>query len=176
LTYGWDVNPNEAIDFYLAEYLGSEYEVINLASRGYGIDQMSILAIESAKKYSPDIIVFNFIVIVLDRCYGDFSDIARAKKPFFAVKNNRLILQGTPVPTPFETYLLHKKFINRMKDAFFTWSQRSRVFCLMAQSYLKAARDKYVRVVSPLIIKHTQERIGNNAQVLFFVIKGKLPY
>lgn len=174
-TYGWDVGPNEAIDYFLSGYLGRGYEVINLGVRGYGFDQMALLAIESVRKYHPDIVVINFIGDDLRRDLVSFNSTGSLKKPYFALKNGMLILQGVPVPTPYEVYRYHQRPAYKLKDALLTWSRRSRIICLIAQLFLKPAHDKLANVVSPMIATYIQDQIGCETRVLFFHLDGKLP-
>jgi hypothetical protein len=54
--YGWDVARDQTIDHFLAR-LDESFEVINLSTRGYGLDQMVLVANEVIQQLSPDDVV-----------------------------------------------------------------------------------------------------------------------
>lgn len=173
-VYGRNVEPNETIDYFLSEYLGNEYEIINLAVRGYGVDQMALVAINIAPKYNPDIVIVAFIADDLRRACTDFLNYAY-KKPYYVLEDNKLTLKGTPVPSPYEVYMSHQTFSAKLKDAFFAWAQRSRTACLIAQFFLKPIEEKRLNLLTPLIFKKIRDELPDQTEVLLVHLDDQIP-
>ena len=85
-----------------AELNGSgveQWEVLNLAVEGYGTDQQWLRLAQKGFRHHPDFVVLGFFEEDLERNVLSFRDYA---KPFFALQDGRLTLQGVPVPSPEE--------------------------------------------------------------------------
>ena len=98
-TFGEEVSDNETYSYYLQEMI-PQSEIINMGIHGYGHGQMLVYLKEEIAKYKPDIVILGFLHIDMDRNMLKFRDYAQPK---FILNNNRLMLTGTPVPTPEET-------------------------------------------------------------------------
>jgi len=98
-TFGDEVSDTETYAYYLQKSL-PDAEIINMGVHGYGHDQMLIILKEEGIKYKPDIVILGFIPFDMDRNTLNFRDYA---KPKFTLKDNKLVLTGSPIPSPEET-------------------------------------------------------------------------
>lgn len=98
----------ETFGYKLQQRVGNNYEVINAAVQGYGLDQIYLYLQQLLPKYTP---VFVVIDLIEDQDYRDLLRDRRSlfpcyhiqgTKPLFEVQNNTLI--QTHVPEKFETY------------------------------------------------------------------------
>jgi|TARA_B110001452_G_scaffold88462_2_gene72448 hypothetical protein len=82
--------------------------IINLAVPGYGIGQMYIVLKETIKIYKPDLVILAFVKDDFARTMLSFRE---ARKPYFEIKQNELVLTNTPIKEPDEVYeeLIQKK-------------------------------------------------------------------
>ncbi len=133
LNYGM-LDDEEIITHFLQKDLGDNVEVLNMASPGYGIDQMALVATRIAPAYEPDILVVGIIQDDLwrgctDRFFGSL-------KPYFELNRGELQLKGVPVPTPELDIAAHQNTWSHVKDAFVTWTTRSRVVSLLGDGFL----------------------------------------
>lgn len=97
-TFGEDVGDEETFCHRLGGLLPG-VEVLNLGVRGYGHDQMLLYLREAAARYEPDLILLGYVTDDALRNLSGFRDFA---KPRFELAQGRLVLRGTPVPTPDE--------------------------------------------------------------------------
>ena len=95
-TFGTEVSDNETYPHYLQELLPDD-EIINMGVFGYGHDQMLLYLKEEGIKYKPDIVMIGYLSCDECRNLLSFRDY---EKPFFKIKNNKLILKNTPIPSP----------------------------------------------------------------------------
>jgi hypothetical protein len=95
-TFGDEVSDDETYAHYLQKLL-PDAEIIDLGVHGYGHDQMLILLQEEGVKYQPDIVMLGFLPMDMERDMFGFRDFA---KPMYVLRDNELVLKGTPVPTP----------------------------------------------------------------------------
>lgn len=121
--YGINLADNETAAHYLQERLGKEYEVLNLAVRGYGLDQMILAAREVALPLEPDFIIVGFIGADLGRSCYDF--LFNARKPMAG--------KAFPVSTPYETWSAHQSLLAKVRDNAASLIMRSRTICLLAE-------------------------------------------
>ena len=75
--------------------------IINLAVPGYGIDQMYLVLKETIKIYKPDLVILAFVKDDFARTMLSFRE---ARKPYFEIKQEELVLTNTPIKEPDEVY------------------------------------------------------------------------
>ncbi len=97
-TFGEDVGDADTFSARLGGLLPG-VEVLNLGVRGYGHDQMLLYLREAAAGYEPDLVLLGYVTDDALRNLSAFRDFA---KPRFERAGTRLVLHGTPVPTPEE--------------------------------------------------------------------------
>ena len=97
-TFGEDVGDEETFCHRLGRLLPG-VEVLNFGVRGYGHDQMLLYLREAAARYQPDVVLLGYVTDDALRNLSGFRDFA---KPRFELTRGRLVLRGTPVPTPDE--------------------------------------------------------------------------
>ena len=134
--YGWYVSANETVEYYLKEDLGDEFEVVNLATRGFGIGQMALVATEVAPQLEPDVIIVGFITEDLLRSCQDFSTITQLAAPKFDIVNGELI-KPRPVPTPMEVWQRNQTLHARLRNALIGTLYRLRVVNLAMEPFLR---------------------------------------
>ncbi|MEO8337585.1 MAG: SGNH/GDSL hydrolase family protein [bacterium] len=94
-TFGESVSDSESYPNRLQQML-PRAEIMNFGVHGYAHDQMLLLFKEQGVAYNPDIVMLGFVSDDMGRNVVDFRDYA---KPYFALENGTLHLEGTPVPT-----------------------------------------------------------------------------
>lgn len=106
-TYGIWADDKKIMSTLLNNFLGEEYEVINLGVEGYGIDQSLLRYLLQGSIYNPHVTIHIFFP-------NDFSNIASnieygKPKPFFVVnpKNNELFLHK--ISPEADTFMKLKK-------------------------------------------------------------------
>lgn len=112
-TFGDEVSDDETYAHVLGELLPG-VEVINLGVHGYGQDQMLLYLQEVGARYQPDVVLLGFVSDDMERNLLAFRDFA---KPRFTLREGRLELGGTPVPTP-EQVLAREWRRSRLIDLF----------------------------------------------------------
>jgi hypothetical protein len=95
-TFGEDVGDDETYAACLERLLPG-VEVVNLGVHGYGHDQMLLYLQEVGARYAPDVVLLGFLYDDMERNLLRFRDFA---KPRYELAAGRLVLEGTPVPTP----------------------------------------------------------------------------
>lgn len=95
-TFGEEVSDDETYAAALGRAL-PDADVLNMGVHGYGHDQMLLYLREEGHNYHPDLVLLGFLPYDMERNLLQFRDFA---KPRFAVEQRRLVLRGTPVPTP----------------------------------------------------------------------------
>ena len=95
-TFGDEVSDHETWPAQLESLL--HRKVINAGVFGYGLDQSFLRAKKLLPIYKPGIVIFSFIVDDIYRC--ELSQRTGVSKPYFAVVEDSLWLQNTPVPPP----------------------------------------------------------------------------
>tara|TARA_B100000795_G_C22760610_1_gene423435 strand:+ start:5 stop:1129 length:1125 start_codon:yes stop_codon:yes gene_type:complete len=105
MTFG-EESSDEFVWTNILKKKNKNLNVINLAVPGYGIDQIYLMLKESIKIYKPDLVIFAFVKDDFARAMLPFRE---AKKPFFKIKNNKLILKNVPLKKPDEVYAELKK-------------------------------------------------------------------
>lgn len=171
--YGWLVDDSETIPAYLQSLLGSHSEVMNLSARGFGLDQMALVATEIAWRYQPDILILAFIAADLPRSCYDFQ--FEVKKPRYFLENGNLKLTGTPVPTPYETYQAHQFTGQKIRDTAITWLRRSRLVCLVGQLILQKGHRECMEVLNARLVDSVAKKFDGSTKLLVAHLDGKLP-
>jgi hypothetical protein len=118
-TFGTGVNDTETYSYYLQTML-PETEVINCGVHAYGNDQMLIYLKEEGIKYNSDIILLGFIAADMKRNLLSFFTYA---KPRFAVVDNKLVLENSPVPPP-DTFINKEGFKLKFFDLLYILYQK----------------------------------------------------
>jgi hypothetical protein len=93
---GYGVKRKYSLESLLEKYLRNT-EVVNLSVSGYGTDQ-ELLAYEmEGKKYKADLVLLAF-TIANDALNNAMANQYGRNKPYFELKNGKVILKGIPVP------------------------------------------------------------------------------
>jgi lysophospholipase L1-like esterase len=119
--YGYGISQKYIFTELLIDKL-EEYELFNCGISGYGTDQEYLLLVKYIDIIKPDI-------VILLLCDNDVKDNVYNNayygyyKPYFILKNNKLILNGIPVPKSWLYYknnffVKHSFFINYMVKTF----------------------------------------------------------
>jgi len=172
-AYGWKVDDSETMAHHLENLLDSKYEVMNFAVRGYGLDQMAIVATRILPKYQPDIVILAFIGSDLERSCTHFQ--FNAKRPYFVREGTSLKLKGIPVKSPDENYREHQTLRQSTLDTIMTWAGRSRLISLFGQLILMPAQRHCLAKLNPSILRHVEETLKENTSFLVTHLDGKLP-
>ena len=90
-TFGAGVAAEENIANYLWRALGTDYEVMNLAIPGWGIDQMFLAYREFAQSFMPDIVVLAFIDEDVERVLEAYRHFEGVNKPSFAIREGHFV-------------------------------------------------------------------------------------
>ena len=96
-VWGYDVEKEERFTEILRK-TNNQYDIYNLGISGYGTDQELLLLQKYYEKFKPKII---FLIFSPSNDYLDNSSNTRYGgyfKPYFEIKNNDLVLKGSPVP------------------------------------------------------------------------------
>jgi hypothetical protein len=112
-TFGEDVGDGETFCHRLGGLLPG-VEVLNFGVRGYGHDQMLIYLREAAARYEPDLVLLGYVTDDAARNLSSFRDFA---KPRFQLEGGRLVLRGSPAPTP-EAVLAAEPYRSKLLDLF----------------------------------------------------------
>src|SRR5262249_123739 len=147
--YGWYVAKDETIDRLIA-ILSGDFEVINLSTRGYGLDQMVLVANEIIPQLAPDDVVVGFIADDLVRSCQSFSSIASIAKPRFELVDGRLV-QPRPVPTPYEMYQHHRE--RKILDAILAKLYSVRILALTMGPFLRGAQETCIAKLNAALLR-----------------------
>jgi hypothetical protein len=170
--YGWKVRWDETIDRFLSMRLGGEFEVINLGTRGYGLDQMLLVANEVIPQFSPDDVVVVFIALDLERSCESFSSLTAVAKPKFEFIDGRLVWPR-PVPTPYENYLVHRK--RQTLDAVLAKLYSVRVLALAMGPFLRWAREPCIGKLNAELLRSLMNDTPQKTRVHLIHLDGVLP-
>lgn len=110
-TFGEGVGDGETFAHQLGLLLPG-VEVLNFGVHGYGHDQMLLTLREALPLYRPDVVLVGHVTDDSLRNVTTFRDFA---KPRFRLRDGRLELEGTPVPTPAEV-LAREPWRSRLLD------------------------------------------------------------
>ena len=172
-AFGWSVDDGETLSTYLEQELGAQFEVMNMAAEGYGIDQMSLVATELAPRYNPETVIIAFTADDLNRsCYAfNFT----ARKPYFEWRDDHLVLSGIPVATPDETLAEHARVGARMKDTAVALATYSRVVCLFGQIALQRGYQSCLTDLNVAILRDVWLKLRDQTKLVFVHLDGDLP-
>jgi hypothetical protein len=172
-VYGWLVDDSETIPAYLERELGPGAEVLNMAARGYGLDQMALVATSIAPRYQPEAIVIAFIADDLRRSCYDFN--FNLKKPHFVWQGNNVVPAGIPVASPQETLARHLELKQRLADRLITFGTRSRLACLAGQFALQREHARCLTDLNAAILNYVVTRTSPAVKKFFVHLDGTLP-
>ena len=164
-TFGQGVEQDRTWPALLQAQL-PEWEVLNMAVHGYGVDQQLLVLQGEGVKYEPDIVLVGLFVDDVYRNVLAFRDFA---KPLFVLKGEELMLTNVPVPSPKDimaeaagerpaSYAIH--FLTR---------RLGRVYGSQAVEH--PLNDQYVLRLARAILKETlATTTRNDARLLVVVI------
>jgi hypothetical protein len=112
-TFGAGIGDADTLTYLLQERLGSGYEVYNLASPGWGLDQMYLAYHKFADRIDPDNV---FVVYIDDDLWRVFESYRRDEglsKPSFKVAGGRLISREGDRPGALELMARHSMIFNK---------------------------------------------------------------
>jgi hypothetical protein len=117
-TFGAKIDDAETLTYLLGERLGSGYEVYNLASPGWGVDQMYLAYNKFAERIDPDIVIVVYIDDDIWRVFESFRRAEGLNKPSFRVADGHLISRKADRPGALEwiasTSMIFNKFYNTL--------------------------------------------------------------
>jgi hypothetical protein len=105
-TFGLEVRYEDTWGHHLERMLGPEYQILNFGVDGYGVDQAYLRFQRDILSWHPEIVVLGVINDDFYRTMGvyGFLKFIDSEMPFpkprFVVRENRLLLLNTPLPTP----------------------------------------------------------------------------
>jgi hypothetical protein len=172
-VYGWSVGDDETIGAHLEQELGGEFEVLNMGARGYGLDQMALVATEIAPHYQHEAIVIAFIEDDLRRSCHDFQ--WELKRPRFVWRGGHVVPAGIPVPTPEETFARHQLPKQKLLDWAAALAVRSRIASLIGQIYLQPVYERCLTDLNAAILEYVCDRTGTGVRKIFVHLDGTLP-
>jgi len=114
-TFGEDVSDLEAWPAQLQERMGRR--VLNAGVSGYGLDQIVLRAERLAAMHAPSVIIVGFIADDIRRT--EMRRLWAHSKPWYALRDDKLMLQGVPVPPPRP--LLPLRYQVRLEVALLSW-------------------------------------------------------
>jgi hypothetical protein len=167
--YGWEIAKDETIDHFLGEHLGSNFEVINLGTRGYGLDQMLLVVNQVVPQLSPDDVIVGFIASDLQRACRSFWGVA---KPRFTLVDGRLV-SPRPVPTPYEMYLRHRD--RRILDAVLAKLYFVRVWALAIGPFLRGAQETCITKLNAALLRSLMRGDSQKTRIHLIHLDGELP-
>ena len=170
--YGWNVAMDETIDRLLSVRLGDEVEVVTLGTRGYGLDQMVLVANEVIPQLSPDDVALGFIADDLVRSCENFSNSGQAAKPRFELKDGRLI-SPSALPTPYENYLRHRE--PHTLDAILARLYSVRVLALAMGPLLRGAQETCISKLNAALLGSLMKDWSQKTRVRLVHLDGVLP-
>lgn len=97
-TFGEEVSDDETFAQQMERLLPG-VEVMNFGVHGYGHDQMLLYLRETLPIYRPDVVLVGYVTDDSLRNLTRFRDFA---KPRFRLRDGKLVIEGTPVPSPDE--------------------------------------------------------------------------
>ena len=100
MTFGEGIS-DEFVWTNIVKKKNQNINIINLAVPGYGIDQMYLVLKETIKIYKPDLVILAFVKDDFARTMLSFRE---ARKPYFEIKQEELVLTNTPIKEPDEVY------------------------------------------------------------------------
>jgi hypothetical protein len=177
-TYGWKVAREDTIDRILSVRLGEQFEVINLATRGYGVDQMLLVANEIIPQLSPDDVVVGFIAHDLVRsCQStayrtiEESKYVLAAKPTFKLVDGRLVWPRA-VPTPYEFYLQrHEGLIDTILARLYS----VRTLALAMEPLLQRAQETCTAKLNAALLRFLMDDAPKKTRIHLIHLDGVLP-
>lgn len=105
-TFGEEVKYEETWGYFLQQYLGGEYQVLNYGVPGYGLDQVYLRYLRDVRPLHPDIVVVGLISHDIERTMTVYNFISFPEwefpfaKPRFSFGNGDLAILNSPVPSP----------------------------------------------------------------------------
>ena len=113
-TIGFGVSRKNRYTDRIREYLGPEYEVINMGMWGWSTDQELLVLKEKGLKYSPDVVVLAMFLDDITNCHLFSVNQGLFLKPRFSLSGkNALKLGNVPVPDNRTKSLLYNIMTTR---------------------------------------------------------------
>jgi hypothetical protein len=175
--YGWNVARDETIDRLLSARLGDQFEVINLGTRGYGLDQMVLVANEVIPQLSPDDVVVGIIADDLKRSCQSTSflsteQVSATAKPRFEPIDGRLVWPPA-VPTPYEMYLQHRE--RQTLDAVLARLYSVRILALAMGPFLQQAQETCIAKLNAALLRYLMNDTSKKTRIHLIHLDGVLP-
>lgn len=168
-VYGWYVSEKETLGSFLEREL--DLEVVNLGVRGYGIDQIALVAVEQAPIWNPEEIIVAFIAEDFERSCTNFS--FQTRKPYFEFEGEKLTIKGRPVPTHEEWLAEHQNVSAKLKDLFLAQLNRSKTMRLLFEWIYRPKYQQCLTKLNPAILKWIEDHLS--VPVKFVLLDGELP-
>jgi hypothetical protein len=145
---------------------------MNFGVGAYGFDQIVLTTTEVVPKYHPDIIITAFPDDDLRRSCYQF--LYFGKRPYFELAEARLVLKGVPVPSPYETYMAHQPWPEKVKDAFWTHASRLRTLGLVAQLFLQPKLEACKSEINAALLTYLREKTPKEIPIIVALLEGKV--
>lgn len=164
-TFGDEVNDNENYPYFVQQFLGTSYEVMNMGMNGYGHDQMLLWLKEEGLKYKADKIILGFMPLDIKRNMFSFWNYA---KPVFNLEESGLKLSNVPVPT-FRQVVFRQIFKSKI------WE-----FCQLIKELLAVNSDDWKekeKIITTAIldeIKKSSEQSGAEFLIIYIPLQEEL--
>ena len=170
-VYGVALKFNETITHHLQYFLGSGFEVMNMAGSGYGLDQISLAATEEAPKYNPDYVIVAFISDDLRRsCSGGW--LWERKKPYFFYEQGKLSFTSAVSPT--ETIQKHKTPRQRFIDKLWAGILKVRLLNVVSEPFFQFAYKRCLSKLNYDLLYRISKKY-QKSKLLFVNLEGSLP-
>lgn len=158
VAFGLGVNDNETVSYYISEEL-KEFQTLNLAVSGYGIDQYYLMLKRHVAKTNPKLIIV-IISTVNDLRDTLSNNLFGISKPFFTIKNNALINTENPISKFSCTNLFTKSWL--LSNYFSYFKERVCTTKRLDHDFGKEVIAKILKKIKALAIQ-------NNSELLFVI-------
>lgn len=168
-TFGDQVSDNETYSAMLEKLSGKK--VLNAGVFGYGTDQVFLRAERLIKKYKPDTLIFDVMSDHILRC--ELAERDGVSKPYFEIKDDKLILKNIPVPPPSQK----EAFLSRFRKIFGYSFLVHKIMMRVAPGYWLQGRWHNIKVhsegekVACLIFKKLEDIAVANSMKIYVLFQ-----
>lgn len=196
--YGNSIDDKKIMSSRLNEFIGKNYEVINLGVKGYGTDQEYLRYLKEGAKYNPEIVVVLFFTNDFSNNM-DYASYNRPKPVFRITVEGTLNLTNFPLKNPSEqisneTYHSFEKFMRSWSELYVLYKNNRRnvqsfFFGQEKESYFKVRREgdfwsiennyrpimnKSLIVTTKLLRRYHDEVTSRGGKFLLVLLPNKL--
>ena len=133
------------------DHLLPDYAVYNYGVGGYGVDQIFLRFKKTYSAFRKPLIIFGILTTDLDRCV---LTVRTAKKPYFVIEDNKLIVRGVPIDSNLEQWLqqnpprIKSYFLSfiiqklRQKRLTYKQTEKKQINALIIEEIVRESRDQ----------------------------------